>query len=54
MKIHHVLKDGTRIDDISGHVVRVQDAESVYALISKLNQRKVVRYGNNNARLEKS
>lgn len=54
MKIHHVLKDGTRTDDISGHVVRVKDAESVYNLISKMNQRKVVRYGNNNARLEKS
>lgn len=55
MKIHHILKDGTRTDDISGHVVRIQDAESVYNFISKLNQRKVVKCSSDNdARLEKS
>ncbi len=55
MKIHHVLKDGTRTDDICGHVVRVQDAESVYNLIAKMNQRKVVRSNcDNDARPEKS
>lgn len=55
MKIHHVLKDGTRMDDISGHVVRVQDAESVYSLIAKMNQRKVVKCSSDNdARPEKS
>ena len=54
MKIHHVLRDGTRTDDISGHVVKVEDAESVYALISQMNQRKVVNHGGHDARLEKS
>ena len=55
MKIHHILKDGTRTDDISGHVVKMQDAESVYNLIGKMNQRKVVRCSSDNdARLEKS
>lgn len=55
MKIHHVLRDGTRTDDISGHVVRAKDAESVYALITKMNQRKVVRCSSDNhARPEKS
>ena len=55
MKIHHVLKDGTRTDDINGHVVRVQDAETVYNLIAKMNQRKVVRCSSDNhARPEKS
>lgn len=54
MKIHHILKDGTRTDDISGHVVRIADAESVYGLITKMNQRKVVNHGGHDARLEKS
>lgn len=55
MRIHHVLKDGTRLDDISGHVVRVQDAETVYNLIAKMNERKVVRCeSDNDARLKKS
>lgn len=55
MRIHHILKDGTRTDDISGHVVRIEDAESVYNLISKMNQRKVVKCtSDNDARPEKS
>ena len=54
MKIHHVLKDGTRVEDISGHVVRVRDAESVYILLSKMNQRKVVKNRGNNARFKES
>ena len=54
MKVHHVLKDGTRVEDISGHVVRLKDAESVYSLISKMNQRKVVKSRDNNARFKKS
>lgn len=55
MKVHHVLKDGTRTDDISGHVVKVKDCETVYNLITQMNQRKVVRYNSdNNARPEKS
>lgn len=55
MVIHHVLKDGTRTDDITGHVVKVQDAESVYTLITKINERKVVKFeSDNDARLKKS
>lgn len=55
MKIHHVLKNGVVLDNISGHVVRIKDAESVYNLITKLNQRKVVRCSNDNdAQSEKS
>ena len=55
MKIHHVLKDGTRTDDITGHVVKVADAESVYNLITKINERKLVKCNSDNdARPEKS
>ena len=36
----HVLKDGTRLDDIAGHVVRIADAEVVYNLMIELNRRR--------------
>ena len=37
MRIIHILKDGTRLDDITGHVVRMEYAEPVYNLIRKIN-----------------
>ena len=37
-KIKHILADGTRLDDIRGHVVRVRDARSVYSLMDKINE----------------
>ena len=36
MKVVHVLKDGTRVDDISGHIVRLSDAEPLYRLMANL------------------
>lgn len=33
----HILKDGSRVTDITGHVVNVQDAAPVYNLIKKIN-----------------
>lgn len=55
MVIHHILKDGTKTDDITGHVVKVEDAESVYTIITKMNQRKVVMLeSDNDARPKKS
>ena len=38
--IKHVLKDGTELHDITGHVVRRQDVKAVYALMDKINGRK--------------
>lgn len=38
--IIHILKDGTRLNDITGHVVKVKDAEAVYQLIHKINEEK--------------
>lgn len=40
MAVIHILKDGTRLDDISGHVVRMEDAEELYRLIGSINQKK--------------
>ena len=39
MAVIHVLKDGTRVDDITGHVVKVKDASQLYRLMRDLNSR---------------
>ena len=36
--VFNVMKDGTEITDITGHVVKVQEAEVVYLLINKINE----------------
>ena len=33
--ITHILRDGTVLKDITGHVVRVKDAETVYKLLKE-------------------
>nr|DAO53816.1 MAG TPA: hypothetical protein [Caudoviricetes sp.] len=43
MAVTHVLKNGTILQDITGHIVKVNDARSIYQLISKLNERKEVK-----------
>lgn len=34
----HILKDGTRPADISGHIVKGQEAEAVYNLMDTINK----------------
>lgn len=34
----HVLKDGTILDSIEGHVVKVQDAEALYNMIDQITE----------------
>lgn len=38
MVITHRLKDGTQLDDITGHVVKIDEAKAVYALLDKINR----------------
>lgn len=38
MAIIHILKDGTRVDDIRGHVVKIADAAPLYELIHSMNR----------------
>lgn len=38
--IWHVLKDGTVLEDIQGHVVRMEEAPSIYAILDKVRERK--------------
>ena len=42
-KITHVLKDGTRLAEISGHIVREKDAPTVYAIMNNMNITKMNR-----------
>ena len=36
--VKHILKDGTVLDDITGHVVKMEDAKVVYQIMDKMNQ----------------
>lgn len=36
MTIKHVLKDGTVLDDITGHVVKIEDVKSAYEILGRI------------------
>jgi hypothetical protein len=36
--IRHHLKDGTVLEDITGHVVKKEDVPMAYALIDQINE----------------
>lgn len=36
--VTHILKDGTVLQDISGHVVKMQDVKAVYSLMDRINE----------------
>ena len=40
MAVIHVLKDGTVKEDITGTVIRYEDAESLYELIQRINEKR--------------
>lgn len=37
-RVVHVLRDGTVLDSIAGHVVKFEDAEPLYRLIENINR----------------
>ena len=39
MAVIHILKDGSQVSDITGHVVRMDDAGTLYQLIDSINRR---------------
>lgn len=43
MRVIHILKDGSVVNDITGHVVRIEDAEPLYHLMDSINQQRVRR-----------
>ena len=40
MSVYHILKDGSRPSDITGHIVRLEDANPLYQLIHSINRKK--------------
>ena len=38
MAVTHILKDGTVLQDITGHVGKMEDARATYALLDKINE----------------
>lgn len=38
--IHHVLKDGTKVDDVTGHVIKAKENPVLYELINRIQQQK--------------
>lgn len=39
MAVYHILKDGSRPKDLTGHVVRVGDDNNLYEIIHRINKR---------------
>ncbi len=37
--IYHVLKDGTQVDDITGRVIKIEDAEPLYQFLHSINKK---------------
>lgn len=40
MSVIHILKDGSRPADISGHIVRLEDATPLYQFLHSINRKK--------------
>lgn len=41
MRVIHILKDGSRVKDISGLVVGIEDARPIYQLLQSINTGRV-------------
>lgn len=39
----HILKDGTKVDSIAGHVVRIDDAVETYQIMKAFNRKNAKR-----------
>ena len=37
--VKHVLKDGAAVNDVSGHIVRMNDDKALYTLVDRMNER---------------
>lgn len=38
--VYHILKDGSRPKDITGHIVKTEDAEALYKFLHNLKREK--------------
>lgn len=44
--VRHVLADGTELAEIAGHIVKVADAENVYAIMEGIKHEEGTEAGN--------
>lgn len=40
MAVKHILKNGTCLDDISGHIVKMEDVGEFYMILGRINEGK--------------
>lgn len=40
MAVIHILKDGSKPTDITGHIVRLEDANLLYQMVHRINRQK--------------
>lgn len=40
MSVYHILRDGSRPTDITGHIVRLEDANPLYQILHRINQKR--------------
>ena len=40
MSVIHILKDGSQVKDITGHVVKMSDAKELYTLLESINSKR--------------
>jgi hypothetical protein len=38
--VYHILRDGDQLTDITGHIVRMEDANPLYQLLHNINRTK--------------
>jgi hypothetical protein len=46
--IRHILKDGTVLTDITGHVVKIEDAKVAYQIMDELNEERMKKHDTRN------
>lgn len=48
----NVLKDGTIVQDMTGHIVRIRDAEATYNLMTEINRKGESYYERKNSKCD--
>lgn len=38
IKVHHILKDGTKVDDVAGRVIKAKEHSVLYEVINRINE----------------
>ena len=38
VKIHHILKNGTEVDDIQGHMIKAEEFPVLYEVINRIQK----------------